>query len=298
MLIKRVPAAYVIKSIKYDLLYVIIVGSVVNFLKYALDNLIPVMPLSIPIFMGTAISILLSFKISQSYERWWEARKIWGAIVNDSRSFVIQLQTFLPLSDTAIVKRLGYRQIAWCYTLGQSLRGLDPYTNTDGLLTEEDVNVLEKHANKALAITQLNAYEIRKYRDNNTISDITHMHLDSTLVRLVESMGMAERINNTVFPTTYRMFLYLAIYLFVTTLSIALKDIDIIYELPLLVVISLVFFLLEKTAVFLQDPFRNSSSDTSVTAIARTIEINLKQLLNDEEENIPEPLQPEGYYIM
>jgi len=109
-------------------------------------------------------------------------------------------------------------------------------------------------------------------------------------------MGMAERINNTVFPVTYKMFLHFSIYIFVIILSIALKNVDIYYEIPLLVALSLVFFLLEKSASHLQDPFMNRPSDISVTAIARTIEINIKQLIGEKE--IPAPVQPEKFYIM
>ena len=109
-------------------------------------------------------------------------------------------------------------------------------------------------------------------------------------------MGAAERINSTVFPTTYRMFLHFTIYLFVIILSIALKGVTLLYELPLLMLLSLVFFILEKTAYYLQDPFRNRPSDISVTAIARNIEINIRQLLH--EEDVPDPITKDEFYIM
>lgn len=69
-----------------------------------------------------------------------------------------------------------------------------------------------------------------------------------------------------------------------------------LYEIPLLMLISLVFFVLEKTAYHLQDPFRNRPSDISVTAIARTIEINIRQLL--DEKDVPDPITKDEFYIM
>jgi putative membrane protein len=109
-----------------------------------------------------------------------------------------------------------------------------------------------------------------------------HIHLQETIIRLTDSMGSAERISRTVFPSTYRLILHFIIYLFVITLAISLKDTNNIFVIPLLLLISAGFFCIEKIAYHLQDPFRNLPSDIPVTAIARTIEINIRQLFNEE----------------
>lgn len=292
---KRVPIKYIYNFVKQELLIVVILGFGIHISTDKVYHYLPEMPLTIATFLGTAISVLLSFKMSQSYDRWWEARKIWGAIVNDSRSLTLQLQSFLKGSNEDL-KTIAHRQIAWCYCLGQSLRGLNPLENCEEFLSEEDIKRAGKHKNKALAILQLNAEHISKLRKEDKLSDFEHIQLNNTLVRFSDSMGASERINTTVFPTTYRMFLHFTIYLFVIILSIALKDIRLIYELPLMLLISLVFFALEKTAYQLQDPFRNRPSDISVTAIARNIEINLRQLIH--EENVPDPITKDEFYIM
>ncbi|WP_207430919.1 bestrophin family protein [Sabulibacter ruber] len=296
LLEKRIPVSYIFNKIKRDLVIILLIGVSAHFLSSAFVDNIPEMPGNIPAFLGTAITVLLSFKISQSYDRWWEARKVWGAIVNDSRSFVIQLQSFLRDASHPLVSTLAYRQMAWCYSLGQTLRGLDPLAGLDQFLPQKELQHLTPHKNKPLAILQLNSLDIKNLHFSNELDTFKQMQLDSTLVRLCDSMGKAERINSTVFPKTYRLFLHFAIYLFVVTLSISLREIPLIFELPLLVVLSSIFFLLEKSAYHLQDPFRNRPSDTSVTAIARTIEINIRQLLN--ETTIPEPVQPNGFYIL
>jgi putative membrane protein len=254
------------------------------------------MPLTIPTFLGTAISILLSFKMNQSYDRWWEARKVWGAIVNDSRSLVLQLQSLLETPDTPLIQRLAYRQIAWGYCLGQSLRGLSPLAGSEAFLTQEDRAQVLGHTNKPLALLQLHAQDIQALRLAQAIDVFRHVQLDNTLVRLCDSMGKAERINTTVFPATYRQFLHFIIYLFVITLAIALDNVPMIFELPLLLLISAAFFLIEKSAHHLQDPFRNRPSDVSVTAIARTVEINIRQLLG--EADVPEPIQADNFYLL
>ncbi|MES2728379.1 MAG: bestrophin family ion channel, partial [Bacteroidota bacterium] len=116
LLDKQIPTYYILNKVKYNLVYVLIVSLFVLFITERYKVLLPEMPLTIPAFLGTAISILLSFKLSQSYDRWWEARKIWGAIVNDSRSFVIQLQTLTAKGNETIIKKIAFRQIAWCYS--------------------------------------------------------------------------------------------------------------------------------------------------------------------------------------
>ncbi|MFL9843451.1 bestrophin family protein [Flavobacterium rhizosphaerae] len=298
MLIDKIPPLqYIFSKIKYEMLYVFVLGVVIHYITEYLHPYIPDMPLTIATFIGTAISVLLSFKMSQSYDRWWEARKIWGAIVNDSRSFVLQMQAFLKNPQlTPQIKTMAYRQIAWNYVLGRSLRGLPPLTDCQSLLSNEDLAALAKHDNKVLGILQQNVLQISALHTLGEISDFTHIQFNNIFIRFSDNMGKAERINNTVFPTTYRLFLHLIIYMFVIILSIGLRNVPLYYELPLLMLISMLFFLLEKTAYHLQDPFRNRPSDTNVTTIARTIEINIRQLLG--EENTPEPLKQDSFYSL
>ncbi len=186
--------------------------------------------------------------------------------------------------------------MAWCYSLGQSLRGLDPVKNLSKYLTAEELEEIALHHNKPLAILQLNTHHITSIKEKEQLEVFYHVQLNQTLVNLTNAMGMAERIKSTVFPVTYRYFLHWIIYLFAILLSISLKDVESYYELPLLVVISSAFFLLEKSATHLQDPFNNRPTDTAMTTIATNIEINLKQLLR--EKSVPEAVQPKEFYAM
>ena len=294
LLNKRIPISYILNNVKYDLIIVLSVSLSALYVTNRYEELLPEMPLTIPAFIGTAISILLSFKLSQSYDRWWEARKIWGAIVNDSRSFVIQLQSLTSKGNEEKIKKMAFRQIAWCYSLGQSLRELNPTDNLDGLISEEDLKEIKKHKNKPLALLQLNASDIKQLKETNQLDIFSQLQLDNTLVRLCDAQGKAERIKTTVFPVTYRLFLHAIIYLFVVTLAIALR-IDGLFEIPLLVTISTAFFLLEKTATHMQDPFENRPTDTAMTAIAKTIEINIKQLLKETE--VPKTNEQDKFHL-
>jgi putative membrane protein len=295
LLNKRPPFKYIFSKIKSELLYVAVTALIVYYITNRFEHLIPEIPLTIPTFLGTAISVILSFKLSQSYDRWWEARKIWGSIVNDSRNLILQLQSFIPKENTATIKRIAYRQIAWCHSLGQTLRQLNATANIDRYLTESDIRSLDQHSNKPLGILQLNTADLHHLRDSGHLDIFSHVQLNSTMVNLTNWMGMAERIKSTVFPVTYRLFLHMIIYVFIITLSIALRNVAGYFEIPLLLIIASFFFLLESTATHLQDPFSNKPTDTAMTAIATTIEINIKQLLN--ETDVPQPHQPNDYYL-
>ena len=295
LLNKRIPITYILNKVKYDLVYVLIVSLLVHFVTARYQELLPKMPLTVPAFIGTAMSILLSFKLSQSYDRWWEARKILGAIVNDSRSFVIQLQSLIAKGNEPMVKKIAFRQIAWCYSLGQSLRGMNPMENLEKYISSEDIEEIKKHNNKPLALLNLHAKDLKGLKENNQLEIFSQLQFDNTLVRLCDAQGKSERIITTVFPVTYRLFLHGIIYLFVVTLSISLNDVAGYFEIPLLLLISAAFLLLEKSATHMQDPFENKPTDTPMTAIARTIEINIKQLLKETE--IPQPHQPAKFYL-
>lgn len=298
MLIRyKMPLLYILKTAMPDFVIVFVIACTVYFVEWELGLLLIDLSFSIPAFLGTAISILLSFKIGQSYDRWWEARKVWGAIVNDSRSLVMQSQAFVGKEQGSTVKRIAYRQIAWCYVLGRSLRGLNPLEGMETYLSSEDLEHVSKQSNKPLAIIQLNTLEYERLKESDVLTDYKQVQLDNTLVRLCASMGKTERIKNTVFPTKYRMFLHLSIYLFVICLTIATSSMPIYFGFPLIMSIATIFFMLEGTAYNLQDPFENRPSDTPITAIARTIEINIRELLQEEE--IPKPQAVEkGFYLM
>ncbi|CAD0007346.1 hypothetical protein FLAT13_03794 [Flavobacterium salmonis] len=148
----KIPVSYLFKKVKYEILFVLIIGLLVHYLTTQFENIIPIMPIAIPAFIGTAISVILSFKLNQSYDRWWEARKICGSIVNDSRSFVLQLQSFVAKENQTEIREMAFRHIAWCYSLGLGLLGLDPVENLENFITGEDMQEIEKQSNKPLAL--------------------------------------------------------------------------------------------------------------------------------------------------
>ncbi|MBC8085105.1 MAG: hypothetical protein H7Z21_18055, partial [Hymenobacter sp.] len=293
---------YIFQRILPDVLRVLLISVFFQALKMRFGEHLPPIPLQLAAILGSSISLLLAFKIGQSYDRWWEARRLWGAIVNDSRTLVLQVRTFVPEkflwseAPDSSLKTLAYRQIAWCYCLGQSLRGLDPTAGLAAYLTGPELACLQPHANKPLALLALHTDQAKALYEQGALNAYQQVQLDATLVRLCDAMGQAERIKYTVFPVSYRLLVYFFIYLFLMTLSLGLVKTIGLWEIPVLLTTASSFFLLERTARYLQDPFNNKPTDTPVTAIARTVEINLKQLL--QESDVPLPLAPESFYLM
>lgn len=294
LLTTKIPLGYIFKKTKKDMFFVFCVA-VVTVLIYRYYDIANIPP-NITGLVGTSISLVIAFKLSQSYDRWWEARKIWGAIVNDSRTLVLQLRSFTNDKETEIVNRMADRQIAWCYALGQSLRKLSPLEGVEAFLSSNELERVGKHKNVPLGLLDFHSLDISVLHSSESINDYQQMQMDKTIVRLCESMGKAERIKNTVFPTTYRLFLRWFIYIFVILLSITLAETDGYGDIPLLMLITAPFFLLEKTAYYLQDPFENRPTDISVTLIANTIHTNIKQLIG--QDDLPEAPKNGEFYVM
>ena len=248
-------------------------------------------PLALPGLLGTAISLILGFRISQSYDRWWEARKIWGSIVNDSRSLVRQVLTHVKQKSPKkevyeIATQTADLQIAWCYALSTALRDGDPLANHGNYLTPEQLEYLKTQNNVPNGILVLHAERLRKAEESEWVNGFQAKLIDATLTSLTDSMGMCERIKNTVFPRTYAVIVEFLLYLFVLMLPFGIIDFFGYWEAPIVILISLPFFLLEKTAIHLQDPFQSLPTDTPMTTISQGIEVTLKQMVQDEVPDI------------
>lgn len=287
LLRKNIPLNYIFGKIKFEFITVTIYGIAVSFIyqHYHLFRLS--IPLSAPMIMGTVISLLLAFRSNQAYDRWWEARMIWGAIVNDSRTLARQIKT---LSKEAyqgeefffFKQRFIKRQIAWCYSLSRSLRNQDGAFGLEKYLVKSDLHHLTNYSNTPMALLELHGNDIQQALENGWLNEYQQVEIDKTLTRLTDSMGKCERIKNTVFPATYSLYIHFSLIFFISLLPFALIDVfGIFFFIPALVTISTIFFLIEKMAIHLQDPFENKPTDTPMTAICGTIERDLKQYINE-----------------
>jgi len=310
MLLKEnIPVKYVVGKIKNELLLVAVYAVAIALFHRFLPEYRISIPIAVPAILATIISLLLAFRSNQAYDRWWEARSIWGAIVNDSRSLVRELITFLD-GDNAVCeeiegfkKRFVYRQIAWCHGLSQSLRKQDPYAKNGHLLVDEEVKFTHRFTNMPNSLLKLHGLDLKLAYKNGWLNDYQQVQIDGTLNRLCDAMGKCERIKNTVFPVTYSLYIHFCLYLFIILLPFGLIEFFGMFEVPLIIAIAAAFLLVEKMAIHLQDPFENKPTDTPTTAISQTIERDLKQMLNDKHESEKAPVQTAAakanvYYIL
>lgn len=302
LLDNNVPVKYLLGKIKPELVVLTFYAGIIVYLHDFEHMQNMSIPISIPAILGTTISLILGFRINQSYDRWWEARKIWGAIVNDSRTLIRQSMHFIKSESAAhdsqlIVKQIANVQIAFNYALGMSLRGKDTSSTIKPYLTDAQFSQVMKESNVPNALLKVHAELLNIARKNNWVDGFETIQIDNTLMRLTDSMGRAERIKNTVFPVTYTIIVEFLLYLFVTLLPLGMTDYFGYLVAPLMFLITVPFFLLEKTAIHLQRPFNNNKTDINVTAIATTIEMNINHML--EQQFTPKPNPEDGsFYVM
>jgi len=303
LLKKNIPFKYIVGKIRTEMILVSIyaIGVAVLYKVFQFTHL--AIPLSIPMIMGTVISLLLAFRSNQAYDRWWEARTIWGAIVNDSRSLARQINSFAPSSeagDPVLFFRTRFirRQIAWCYSLSRSLRGQDSLHGVEKFLTRSDLQHIRNFNNTPMAILEMHGQELQKAMHNGWVNTYQQVEIDRTLCRLCDAMGKCERIKNTIFPSTYSLYIHFSLLFFFLLLPFALVDFFGFMSVPVVMAIAAVFFLIEKMAIHLQDPFENKPTDTPMTAICFTIERDLKQLISEMSHH-PEPTAGrQRYYLL
>ena len=301
LLNSKIPVTYIINKIRYEILFIAIYTALIWFATVQFDLKHISIPLGVPTILGTIISLLLAFRSNQAYDRWWEARIIWGSIVNDSRTFTRQLLCFMqtPYSEdnkSEFQHRMINRQIAWCYSLGQSLRKLDAKAGLEKYISKKELGFLSAHDSIPYALINLHAKDLRMAVEEGWINEFQQVELDRTLTRLCESMGKCERIKNTIFPVTYSMYIHFALYFFILLLPFGVIEYVGIVEIPLVTILASFFLLIERMAVHLQDPFENKPTDTPMSSITLTIERNLKQMMQAQE--LPEQPEVKSYYIL
>lgn len=282
-----------ISAMKVDLIRIIIFSICVGFLAKDPHLLWINIPLSMTTVIGTAISLLLTFRTGQSYDRWWEARIVWGSIVNDSRSFVRQLMLFLPAERTEDVQLFAERQIMWCFALSQSLRK-EKYTTR--LQTYVEANDI-RDTNIPNGIIALHSKHLKHLVEQGVISDYRQVQLDSTLMRFCDAMGKCERIKNTIFPMSYSKLIHFLIYLFALFIPFSIDTNSVLIKAIVSALIPLIFLIIERTAILMQDPFENKPMDTPMTSICQTIEMNLNEM-TDQHAKTPDAPKQDYYFVL
>lgn len=259
--------------------------------------------------IATVVGIFIVFRFNEAYQRWWEARILWGALVNDSRSFTREVVTMLtpdrvpsigtPENAAKLHTELVYRHLAYCNALRLSLRGQDSWDELAPFLSAEELSELKTYENKPTRLDRSQGERLAEVIGTDTAQQVLLMQFDSTLNRLYDIQGGCERIKNTAFPDEVRFISRGLVWLSAIAVPIAFLSADRevrVIEVLAVIVISLSFMVVEQLGASLKNPFENDDNDTPMTALCRTIEIDLRQQLG--ETKIPPPIEPVGGVLM
>ena len=254
----------------------------------------PHIPLAL---FGSAIGIVVAFRNQSAYARWWEARILWGAVVNNSRSWGRQVTTgmlSLKGDDAAELKetqrRMVYLQIAFVHALRQHLRKLEPWIELARVLEEREIAALRQEKNVPLAIQEMMGQLLLECQVREWIDALQWQAMDESLNDLADAQGGAERIKNTPMPKQYDYFPQLFVQIYCMLLPLALVT-SMGWLTPLgSTLVGFIFLALNQIGRDLEDPFENTIFYVPLTSITTTIEINLRQLLG--ETDLPEPVMP------
>lgn len=291
---------------------------------------IPFLPLST---IGIAVSFYLGFKNNQAYERFWEARQIWGAIVNASRTWgnqVSNLVCVIMTDETASPSELQrarqeliYRHLAWTNSLRLHLRSGSRFGNhqrkkfplqfvdpdesqrsiLEAFLPTVDFPSINFEVNVPTQLVRLQGDHIRRLLEVGLLNDFSHMQMMETLEACYDGQGKCERIKNTPFPRQYASYSQIFTWLFVILLPIGLISefvrlghTFIWLAIPFSMLIAWVFMTMEMVGDNSEDPFEGFVHDVPMTSLCRVIEIDLRQILG--EKDLPPQIEPVNDILM
>jgi len=234
------------------------------------------------VLIGVALGMLLVFRTNASYDRFWEGRKQWGAIINETRNLGRGVTVLLD-SDPVLVRRiLGWaRAFAWASM--NHLRGGNGLGPTVADLQSDEVEAVAKAQHPPLAVARRISQLLDFARRRGLISDYQYVYLDGNVQALVDYVGACERIHKTPLPFAYVVHLRRALILYCFTLPFALLDHFGWGTIPATLVLSYTLFGIEEIGVEIEDPFGAEDNDLPLERFCTTIDKNLQGLLPAQE---------------
>jgi putative membrane protein len=250
--------------------------------------------------VGLPLGIFLGFRNNTAYDRFWEARKLWGALVNTSRSITRQALTLIQpqlepgLERPAQVRELQHRfvhlTIGYVHALRHHLRDTPPSETLEQVLPKESLESLRGESNVPLAILQRLGETVRQAYDLNWVHPVHVNALDASLTTLTDIQGACERIKSTPIPFSYTVLMHRIVAFYCVLLPFGLMD-TVRWATPVVVLaISYCFFGLDAIGDEIEDPFGVDVNDLPLDSISRNIERNLRARIG---EDMPDPVTPQ-----
>lgn len=244
--------------------------------------------------LGVALSIFLGFRNNASYERWWEARKQWGAMVYEIRSLARSSETLLDLqAEHSAAGQLRHDLLHWCaahcHALRGSLRKQDSRKELKPWLSNEDIERVFSHQNPAEYCLRRAGRIIGELYRQQHIDAVGLRILDEHLTRLAAVQAASERIATTPLPFAYTLLTHRTAYLYCYLLPFGLVPSLGWYAALFTVIVAYTFFGLDVLSEEMEEPFGCAANDLPLDTLCRINEISIAESLG---ETPPPLLQP------
>ena len=293
MMVDRRPRfIYAARKVALPLFYLFLWDIFVTALYFYVTPDVQQIELPLTLF-GTALALFIGFCVNAAYARWWEARGLWGLMINASRNVAREAISFCDEGGPNALKGLGRdivrAQIAYVHVLRTALRGQPMADEARRYLPADQVAGLAQIANKHnMILTDMALMASRALRAG-MLDPYARVRIESTLVDIANAQGGMERIKNTPLPSQYRFFPLIFAHIFCIILPFAVVQKLGIYTPFGSAIVGLMFLMAVQIGLDLMDPFADDIYDVPMTAMCRTIEIDLQQMLG---EPAPEPVRP------
>lgn len=241
--------------------------------------------------VGVALAIFLGFRNNASYDRYWEARKLWGKLLTDSRNAARQRLSFAGGDARPFVMGLA----AFVHAVRHQLRNSDNQVDMRRLLPASLLPQVADRRSPPLQIMTWLADQLRQQRESGELSPILAAELDRSLAGLNDAYGGCERIAYTPLPFTYSVILHRTVYIYCLMLPFGLLDAIGIMTPLMVCFVAYTFFAIEALSDEIEEPFGTMPNDLALEAMAINIEAALLEMLGDRE--LPAVPQPVGYVL-
>jgi putative membrane protein len=230
------------------------------------------------VLLGGALGLLLVFRTNSSYDRFWEGRKLWGAIVNETRNLARQSSVLLAAQPTTVRQTILWT-ISFAYASMYRLRGLKQVGGVATELPSDQVAAVLASQHVPLAVARQITGLLKQARADGLITDIQQMALDQNVQLLIDYIGGCERIHSTPLPYAYAVHLRRALIAYCFTLPFALVARFGWDTIPAVLLIAYIFFGIEEIGVEIEDPFGEDDNDLPLEQICTNIERNLRDVI-------------------
>ena len=242
--------------------------------------------------VGVALALFLGFRNSSAYDRWWEGRKLWGALVNTMRS--LTRQTLTLTGEARDKPQFIDLLVAFTYAMRDQLRG-DPFRRAAELLPPLLATEVNQARYKPFIILRAMSEWVAEQHKEGAFGEITLAAIDRNLVELSNIIGGCERIAATPVPYGYSVMIHRVVYFYCALLPFGLVD-SIEWMTPVVsLVMAYSFIALDSLAAELEMPFNRDENDLALDAICLNIELSLREMCKEPME--AKPLQPVAYVL-